>query len=343
VRVDQAESEKATLLRQLQDSRNNASRESGEQLRQMTQQLNNAENRERQAEGRLSSLQQELNQKNNTITDLEENLKKVLLTLRSERENNSQIGDLQRQLTQSENALREEAKKSRLLSVRIEELESKLKIEVDRNNTRSNDSAEVNKLQSSVKFLEQQLDRVKDALQDAEERAERAERRANNAVSVMPTPPTVSTPIPTPPVQTGVAPPPPPMVGIPPPPPMIGGPPPPPPPMLGLPPPPTGKLKINKTGQSSGITSTPTISIQSEPNAQDDLINSIKKGVVLRKTEGPVPAEQKVKDEPPSLFSIGAIASELAKQRAQRVMEKAKQGQVYRQSIRLDNLLEEFN
>jgi len=50
-----------------------------------------------------------------------------------------------------------------------------------------------------------------------------------------------------------------------------------------------------------------------------------------------------IKDEPPNIFSIGSIVSDLAKQRNERMKEKAKEGVIYRQSIRLDSLLDELN
>jgi len=132
---------------------------------------------------------------------------------------------------------------------------------------------------------------------------------------------------------------------------MSGGPPPPPPPTLGGPPPPPPNLG------GGG----PKIGNRGGGNDRGALLSQIQGGVSLKKTEGP--KEPKLNTTSSSgggggssggsgggggskssgdQFSIGALASELAKQRALRVQQKALQGNSYRKSMKLDNLLEEL-
>jgi len=149
---------------------------------------------------------------------------------------------------------------------------------------------------------------------------------------------TSTTPTMTPPVIS------PPKMGAPPPPPPMGGAPPPPPP-----PPPPGsgstKLKINRTNQTQKLQEVQEErQVQSQPSPQNDLIEMLKKGVKLRKTEGPVPQDKKLEEmkKPNDIFSIGNIVSDVAKSRAKRMVKK-KDETSYRKSVVVDNLLNEMD
>jgi len=156
-----------------------------------------------------------------------------------------------------------------LLSVKVEELEGKLKSEMDRKRTTSTNTQDTSQYQTKINFLEQQLERLREALEEAEERLSNK-------------PGTQTTSPPSPPVGGNIPPPPPIISGGPPPPPPMGGPPPPPPPAPSLGSPST-KLKITKTNQNRNIETTP--SGPPPPNPQQDLIESIKKGVALKKNK----------------------------------------------------------
>jgi len=190
----------------------------------------------------------------------------------------------------------------------------------------SNNDQQIQSLNSQISRLEQkdrdsarEIERLKRDLEDAQSKA--SSNFGGSGVSVVITPPMMS--------------------GGPPPPPMMsGGPPPPPPPNLGGPPPPPPNLggggpKIGNRGNDRGA-----------------LLSQIQGGVSLKKTDGPKEPKlnttsssggggggSKPQSDP---FSIGALASELAKQRALRVQQKALQGNSYRKSMKLDNLLEEL-
>jgi len=335
-RLQQIEDEKDNVVKQLQETRSRTL-SSGDQLKTLNQQLSNAEDRERELNQQLSSLRNEISQKDGKISDLENKVRKVIEGLKNER-------DFEIRLQQSDNFLKEEKNKTRLLTAKVEELETKIKnVPKVQTQTQTQTQPQDNtQYQSKINMLEQQVDRLRNALVDAEERAERAEERVKQQSQQVQQ--TQSIPqVQVSPPSGGSTPPPPPMIpGGPPPPPPMGGPPPPPPPpplLSGTP-----KLKINRTDQSKNINQqTEEIS---KPNGQQDLIESIKKGVTLKKTDGPLTGEkklEKIKDEePPNIFNIGSIVSDLAKQRALRVQEKSKQGIHYRQSMILDNLLDEL-
>jgi len=302
----------------------------------------------------ILSLKDNFSLKDNIINELEDKLNSAVEHMKNYRELDTRCKYL-------ENSLKDEQKITSQLNNKFEETEQKYKKELEKkilSSNNNNSGVEKAQYESKIKFLEQQLDRLRDALQETEDRAQKAEEKVKNMHLQSNTQTSGNTDNIPLLVVTG-GPPPPPMIvtGGPPPPPMLGGPPPPPgmgPPNLGGPPPPppnlggpSGKLKINKTGQSTNINITSTTNdTPPPPNPQDDLIKAIQKGVTLKKTEGPVSYEKKIekdKKEETNPFSIGALASELAKQRALRVQQKALQGSgAYRKSIRLDNLLEEL-
>jgi len=69
----------------------------------------------------------------------------------------------------------------------------------------------------------------------------------------------------------------------------------------------------------------------------------LKKGVKLKKTEGPVPQEKKMEEmkKPNDIFSVSGIVSDVAKTRAKRLNTKKKEGG-FRKSIMVDNLLNDL-
>jgi len=70
----------------------------------------------------------------------------------------------------------------------------------------------------------------------------------------------------------------------------------------------------------------------------------LKKGVRLKKTDGPVPQEKKLEElkKPNDIFSVSGIVSDVAKTRAKRLNTKKKEGGGFRKSIMVDNLLNDL-
>jgi chromosome segregation ATPase len=294
-----------------------------------------------------------------SVTDLTNKLRTVAEALKSEREQfKKEVSMLTARVTEKESSASEWDRKIKLANVKIEEQESHL-------NAEQNKSQE---LQRRVTQLERELvqkntetprgDRA--ALNELEERLREAEDRAANAEALVSElegelaryenqeqsyetePQQYETPVSVPDTT-----PPPPMVG--------GGPPPPPPP-----PPPMAKasfgaLKINRKPKTGGGAPKAAPAKVAPPGPQSNIVDQLKRGVSLRKTEGPQSIDEKVKAREEerkkqggsgdgTIFSLANIASDLAKQRAKRMMESNQQQppSYHRASVRLDNLLAEL-
>ena len=121
----------------------------------------------------------------------------------------------------------------------------------------------------------------------------------------------------------------------------VGSPPPPPPPG-GLPPPPEFKPVVIKIPKKSSHTVEAVAVKVNVPKPQEALIQEIKGGVMLRKTEGPVRGRSATVS--PMLAGqqqIGMLAAQMAKERQSRMQAgNARQGPI--RSKRLDRILDKF-
>jgi hypothetical protein len=266
------------------------------------------QNRVQQLEMSLTKETTRATQAEASVTDLTNKLRTVAEALKSEREQfKKEVSTLTARVTEKESSASEWDRKIKLANVKIEEQESRL-------NAEQNKSQE---LQRRVTQLERELvqkntetprgDRA--ALNELEERLREAEDRAANAEALVSElegelaryenqeqsyetePQQYETPVSgkskrirllCPSLADTCQ-----VPDITPPPPMVGGGPPPPPP----PPPPmakasSGALKINRKPKTGGGAPKAAPAKVAPPGPQSNIVDQLKRGVSLRKTEG---------------------------------------------------------